>query len=148
MLCFLSCHRRITQRTLATSFAAWSEHTVDMQHAKQAMQQVAARLANRQLAAAFYAWQDTVQHQRHARHVAHKIMLRFQQASKVPKAISCFVGQFCLSACLPVSLHKQTISHVPVSAQVLLSQEHKAYSPSSLDINVQKSLPLCSDLCQ
>ena len=103
MMRILLCHRRIAQRTLATSFAAWSEHTVDMQHAKQAMQQVAARLANRQLAAAFYAWQDTVHHQRHARHVAHKIMLRLQQASKVPKT-STASGELlvCLPACMPV----------------------------------------------
>ena len=54
MLYFLCCHRRITQRALATCFAAWSEHTVDMQHVKQAMQQVAACLANTQLAAVVY----------------------------------------------------------------------------------------------
>ncbi len=47
------------------------------------MQQVAARMANRQLAAAFYAWQENAQQQLHARQTAHKLMLRFQQASQV-----------------------------------------------------------------
>ena len=75
--------RWMSQRGLASTFAAWSEQTLQMRSARQAMQQVAARMANRQLAAAFYAWQENAQQQLHARQTAHKLMLRFQQASQV-----------------------------------------------------------------
>ena len=54
-----------------------------MHNAKQAMQQVAARLTNQQLSAAFYAWHQAAQQRRHAVQSAHKILLRFQQGCKV-----------------------------------------------------------------
>ena len=81
--------RWMGQRTLASSFAAWSGHMQQVRHAKQAMQQVAARMANRHQAAAFYAWQDIAEQQHHARETAHTFMLRFQQASKVTAGTSC-----------------------------------------------------------
>lgn len=88
----------MSQRGLASAFAAWSEQTLQMRGARQAMEQVAARMANRQLAAAFYSWQENAQQQLHARQTAHKLMLRFQQASQVItaatlSAASCRAGQ-------------------------------------------------------
>ncbi|KAL0023069.1 hypothetical protein WJX79_008548 [Trebouxia sp. C0005] len=74
--------RWMSQRGLASAFAVWSVHALQMRGARQAMQQVAARMANRQLAAAFYALQENAQQQLHARQTAHKLMLRFQQASQ------------------------------------------------------------------
>lgn len=89
------------QRTLASSFAAWLGHMQQVRQAKQAMQQVAARMANRHQAAAFYAWQDIAEQQHHARETAHSFMLRFQQASKVTAGTSCLFRlsrkQLCLS---------------------------------------------------
>ena len=75
--------RWMGQRTMASAFAAWSDHTLQMHSAKQAMQQVAARLTNQQLSAAFYAWHQAAQQRRHALQSAHKILLRLQQGCKV-----------------------------------------------------------------
>ena len=75
--------RWMSQRTVAGAFAAWSDHTLQMRGAKQAMQQVAARMVNRQIAAAFFAWQETAHQQHHAGQAAQKMVLRLQQASKV-----------------------------------------------------------------
>ena len=75
------------QRTLATSFAAWSDHMHHMRAAKQAMQQVAARMTSGQLAAAFYTWQEAAQRQQQAMMTAHKLMLRCQQASQARTAV-------------------------------------------------------------
>ena len=83
MMAKVGLYRWMSQRTLASAFAAWAEHSVQMQHAKQAMQQVAVRLTNRQLSAAFYAWHEGAQQHRHAMQSAHKILLRFQHGSKV-----------------------------------------------------------------
>ena len=71
------------QRTLASAFAAWSDHSLQMQSAKQAMQQVAARLTNRQLSAAFYAWHEAALQKQHAVQSAHKVLLKLQQGCKV-----------------------------------------------------------------
>lgn len=73
------------QRSIASAFAAWSDHTLQMQRAKQAMQQVAARLTNRQLSAAFYAWHEATLQKQHAAQSAHKVLLRFQQGCKVKR---------------------------------------------------------------
>lgn len=75
------------QRTLATAFAAWSHHTLQMQTAKQAMRQVAARLTHQQLAAAFYMWHEAAMQKQHAVQSAHKVLLKFQQGCKVPLAV-------------------------------------------------------------
>lgn len=71
------------QRTLASAFAAWLDHTVQMQSAKQAMRQVAARMTNRQLAAAFYAWHEATTQKQHAVQSAHKALLKLQQGCAV-----------------------------------------------------------------
>lgn len=71
------------QRTLASAFAAWSDHTLQMQSAKQAMQQVAARLTNRQLSSAFYAWHEAALQRQHAVQAARKVLLKLQQSCKV-----------------------------------------------------------------
>lgn len=75
------------QRTMASAFAAWSDHTLQMQGAKQAMRQVAARLTNQQLAAAFYAWHEAALQKQHAVQSAHKVLLKFQQGCKVLSAV-------------------------------------------------------------
>ena len=71
------------QRTLASAFAAWSDHTLRMQSAKQAMRQVAARLTNQQLSAAFYAWHEAALQKQHAVRSAHKVLSKLQQTCKV-----------------------------------------------------------------
>lgn len=71
------------QRTLASAFAAWSDHTLQMQSAKQAMQQVAVRLTNQQLSAAFYAWHEAALQKQQAVQSAHKVLSKLQQTCKV-----------------------------------------------------------------
>lgn len=95
------------QRTLASAFAAWSDHTLQMQRAKQAMRQVAARLTNKQLAAAFYAWHEAVLQKQHAVQSAHKARLKLQQGCMVRlPSHAAVLTSMNLQAllCMPVSL--------------------------------------------
>lgn len=90
------------QRTLASALAAWSDHTLQMQSAKQAMRQVAARLTNRQLAAAFYSWHEATVQKQHAVQSAHKALLKLQQGCLVmlPSHAAVLTTSWHCSACL------------------------------------------------
>lgn len=96
------------QRTLANAFAAWSDHTLQMQSAKQAMQQVAARLINRQLSAAFYAWHEAALHKQHAVQSAQKVLIKLQQGCKVTLP-ACEAVLTSINLNTPLSIHLTTI---------------------------------------
>lgn len=102
--------RWMGQRTIASAFAAWSHHTLQMQSAKQAMRQVAARLTSQQLAAAFYTWHEAAMQKQHAVQSAHKVLLKFQQGCKVPLAFPSIVTSMYHEAflCIMITIQRFT----------------------------------------